>query len=125
MFEKLLTYHGGSTRFMYIYEKGTPPNLHKWDFIDPIELVCSNATKLEHNKYRCEGHIDGDKFYPSFHGDPDRGNRFWIYPKTKKLQNLRWDYYELPCNNCEMQSEGELTEFICRGHHKSYHHDGR
>jgi hypothetical protein len=33
----MLTYHGGSERFMYIYDSNdSPPNLHKWDFIDPI-----------------------------------------------------------------------------------------
>ncbi len=123
--QKLMTYHGGSTRMMFLYDpKDSPPNLHKWDFIDPINYVCSNATMVGNKKYRCEGHVDGDKFYPTFHGDPDRDHRFWIYPLDKPLGNIKWDYYERPCDNCELQKEGELIEFICKGHHQSYHENG-
>ncbi len=86
--QKVLTFHGGSTHMMYLYDSNDSiPNLHKWDFIDPINYVCSNFTKLDKKTYRCEGHVDGDKFYPSFHGDPDHDHRFRIYPPDKLLGN--------------------------------------
>jgi len=70
---------------MYIYDKGEPPALNKWDFIDPVTQVCSNATLVSNAggvaKYRCEGHPDGDKLQPSYHGDPEREHRFWVYSR--------------------------------------------
>lgn len=87
---------------MYIYKPNySPANLHKWDFIDPVEYVCSNVKSIDGFKYQCLGHLDGDKLYPTYHGIPENGNRFWIYPRDKPLPDPRWDFYELPCNHCE------------------------
>ena len=36
-----------------------------------------------------------EKFY---HGDPNRDNHFWVYPRYKPLQNPDWDTYDL-CDN--------------------------
>lgn len=55
------SYHGRSDRCMFFYDdEDDAENLHKWDFTDPIEFVCSNNTKIKEDVYRCEGHEDGD-----------------------------------------------------------------
>ncbi|CAF1647274.1 unnamed protein product [Rotaria magnacalcarata] len=39
-----------------------------------------------------------EKFY---HGDPNRDNNFWVYPRDKPVQNPDWDTYDASylCNN--------------------------
>ena len=104
---RVLSYHGGSDRRMYFYKTNdNPPNLHLWDFIDPVDLVCSNHKKITNNSYQCCGHEDGDKMYPSYHGMPHEGSRlFFLYPKTQKLPNPQWDFHDMICNNCEQLEE--------------------
>ncbi|CAF5027916.1 unnamed protein product, partial [Rotaria sp. Silwood1] len=38
------------------------------------------------------------KFY---HGNPNRNNNFWVYPRNKQLEVLQWDTYNADdlCNN--------------------------
>ncbi|CAF1682302.1 unnamed protein product [Rotaria magnacalcarata] len=40
-----------------------------------------------------------EKFY---HGDLNRDNNFWVYPRDKPVQNPDWDTYDASdlCNNC-------------------------
>ncbi|CAF3091237.1 unnamed protein product [Rotaria sp. Silwood2] len=62
-----------------------------------------------------------EKFY---HGDPNRGNHFWIYPTGKELVTHRWDAYDPSeiCNNCTLideDSDTELKEYQCNGHDKA------
>ena len=123
----MASYHGTRNRKMFFYDTPDPPNLHKWDFIDPIKYVCSNYTQIEEDVYVCDGHEDGDKFYPSYHGDPERENRFWAYQENKKLINPEWDFYSdsIPCNNYEILKEGNTIEMQCRGHHQSFHPNGK
>jgi len=92
---------------MYFYKTNdNPPNLHLWDFIDPVDLVCSNHKKITNNSYQCCGHEDGDKMYPSYHGMLHEGSRlFFLYPKTQKLPNPQWDFHDMICNNCEQLEE--------------------
>ncbi|CAF1529941.1 unnamed protein product, partial [Rotaria magnacalcarata] len=43
--------------------------------------------------------VMSEKFY---HGDPNRDNNFWVYPRDKPVQNSDWDTYDASdlCNNC-------------------------
>jgi len=53
-----------------------------------------------------------------FHGDPSRGNKFWIYPKRQRLVTPRWDTHLTPqefCSNCIRWGRGS-SEWICLGH---------
>lgn len=86
---------------MFIYDKPDAPNIHKWDFIDPIDFICSHHKQHGKNKFECLGHPDGDKLYPAFHGDPYREHKFWLYPRHLDLVDPRWDHYTVPCNHCE------------------------
>ena len=98
-----MSFHGGNDHRMYIYKpKDSPPNIHKWDFVDPVERICSNFKKVKSNSYECMGHEDGDFNYPSHHGLFDKNDTiFYVYPRSKKLVDPRRDYYEIICNNCE------------------------
>lgn len=88
---------------LYLYEKNASiPNLHKWDFVDSPQFICSNHQKHNDRVYECLGHEDGDYFYPSFHGDPTRSNKLWIYPLYRDLVTSAWDFYKLPCSSCKM-----------------------
>ncbi|CAF4041207.1 unnamed protein product [Rotaria magnacalcarata] len=44
-----------------------------------------------------------EKFY---HGDPNRDNNFWVYPRDKPVQNPDWDTYDASylCNNWIVQN---------------------
>ncbi|CAF4288301.1 unnamed protein product, partial [Rotaria magnacalcarata] len=37
----------------------------------------------------------------SYHGDFNRDNHFWVYPRYKPLQNPAWDTYDVSdsCDN--------------------------
>ncbi len=98
-----MSFHGCPVHRMYMYKpKDNPPNLHIWDFVDPVERVCSNHRKIKNNTYECMGHEDGDFMYPSHHGIPIKGEYiFNVYPRSKKLDNPRSDFYEIICDNCE------------------------
>ena len=41
-----------------------------------------------------------DKIF--YHGN--KNNNFYIYPKTKKRRDKRWDFYHNICSNCELLS---------------------
>jgi hypothetical protein len=103
----VLSYHGGGDRRMYIYKsKESPPGLHICDYVDPVERICSNHKKIKNNSFECQGHEDGDFMYPSYHGLPSKGERiFFVYPRSKKLEDPRRDFYDLICNNCEQLEE--------------------
>ncbi|CAF4741393.1 unnamed protein product [Rotaria sp. Silwood1] len=56
-----------------------------------------------------------------YHGDPDRNNHFWVYPKNKELITPRWDTYKASdlCDNCtylDKDSESEIETYQCNGH---------
>mgnify|MGYP006082591653 CR=1 FL=1 len=61
--------------------------------------------------------------YSGFHGDPSRGNTFWVYPKSCPLVTPRWDTYNANkfCGNASFVRDtgGGIKEFICLGHCKS------
>eukprot|EP00347_Sterkiella_histriomuscorum_P015209 403357899 len=122
------SYHGNRGRIFYLYRPDqNPSNLNLWDFTDPVDRVCSNAKKINDTQYICQGHEDGDIFYTTYHGDPEREHNFWIYPPTRTLLNPEWDSYQLICDHCEQQEDGEIdqpTRFKCLGHHKTYHSNG-
>lgn len=124
----MTSYHGDRDHSMFIHDdEDDAKNLHDWDFIDPIKYVCSNNSKIKKDVYRCDGHEDGDKLYPSYHGDPERGHRFWVYPDDQEIENSDWDFHndDIPCTRYERGDDNDdADEFICQGHHKSYHTSG-
>ena len=61
--------------------------------------------------------------HSGFHGDPSRGNTFWVYPRNRRLATVRWDTYDAEgfCANASFvrNTGGGIKEFICLGHYKS------
>lgn len=58
-----------------------------------------------------------------YHGDPDRDNHFWVYPKDKELITPHWDTYKASdiCDNCthiDTDSNTEIETYQCNGHDK-------
>ncbi|CAF4574602.1 unnamed protein product, partial [Rotaria sp. Silwood2] len=59
--------------------------------------------------------------YQIYHGDPDRENNFWVYPKEKALVNSRWDAYDPShlCNDFTLLDNNLFTgvrRYKCNGH---------
>lgn len=58
-----------------------------------------------------------------YHGDPDRDHNFWVYPKTKSLNNSLWDTYNASdlCDNHTFLDKSHFTgreRYQCNGHEK-------
>ncbi|CAF1437642.1 unnamed protein product [Rotaria sordida] len=56
-----------------------------------------------------------------YHGDSNRDNHFWVYPKDKELITPRWDTYKASdiCDNCthiDTDSESQIETYQCNGH---------
>lgn len=58
-----------------------------------------------------------------YHGDPNRGHKFWVYPKDKKLVNARWDTHEDAGTFCTHKKHvfcgdqlSRIQEYQCLGH---------
>ena len=56
-----------------------------------------------------------------YHGDPNRDNHFWVYPKNKTLTNKLWDTHNLKefCNNYKYLHtflNCNVDEYKCLGH---------
>ena len=102
----MYSYHGNKERHLYIHTKGNkvPNNLHISGFVDPIEMVCSNYGHVDKNTYICEGHENGDIYYPSYHGHPSKNYSFWVFSDENNIKNPRWQFHEesVPCNNYEL-----------------------
>lgn len=59
----------------------------------------------------------------TYHGDPNRQHRFWVYPKGQPLVDARWDAHEPNhlCNNytlVEGNPSGGLQTYQCKGHQR-------
>jgi hypothetical protein len=67
----------------------------------------------------CSGHA-ALELHTTYHGDPSRGNKFWVYPKKKQLATARWDFRINPCNNSKKLSGvfASIDEYECLGHNK-------
>ena len=55
------------------------------------------------------------------HGDPGREYRFWVYPKSKKLVDKRWDTHQHPSSFCSKyrvvrRLDTGVFECQCLGH---------
>jgi hypothetical protein len=84
------TYHGDPEREHKFWKYDKKEKLHnylKWDFVDDISNVCSNSRHLGDKDYSCNGHGKGDYLAPTFHGDPSRDHKFWVYPMELEIQN--------------------------------------
>jgi hypothetical protein len=55
------------------------------EFDDDLHFICSDHKHKGDNYYKCNGHSKGDYLMPTFHGDPTRENKFWVYPSEVKL----------------------------------------
>jgi hypothetical protein len=102
-----LTYHGDAKRShkFWIGEQNVTPldNYLKWDFCDPASLVCSHHSHEGGMEYRCLGHSKGDLLVPTFHGDPSRSHKFWVFPLQHPLKNPEYDFRSpLICNNFKL-----------------------
>ena len=58
-----------------------------------------------------------------YHGDPNRGNCFWVYPANQRLIDSRWDVYDPYhlCNNfvaMDTKQPYEVRTYRCNGHPK-------
>ena len=54
-----------------------------------------------------------------YHGNPSRGNSFWVYPRGKALEVSRWDTHDAAsfCSHSRRDGqEGDLTKYTCLGH---------
>lgn len=56
-----------------------------------------------------------------YHGDPQRENRFWVYPKDMCLLNKKWDTHNIDdfCCNYKYQHtfiDLNVSEYKCLGH---------
>lgn len=61
------------------------------------------------------GYVGND----GFHGDPERGHEFWVYPSGKKLVTDQWDTYSADtfCSNHKfMRRHGDVCQHQCLGH---------
>jgi hypothetical protein len=79
------SYHGDPERehrFWRYRKEDNPPNFMKWDFKQKGKHVCSNVEKLNDGEFRCKGHDRGCHLLPSYHGDPNRHYRFWVYKQN-------------------------------------------
>jgi len=97
----------------------------KWDFVDNIEFICSHHSHEGGNEYKCHGHSRGDYLVPTFHGDPSRNYKFWVYPMGKDIVNVQWDFRTPDiCNNhAHVSNHDGIEEYECRGHSVTYHGD--
>jgi hypothetical protein len=89
------TYHGDPTRehkFWKYDAHESLGNFLKWDFVDNVEFVCTNHTHNGGNEYSCKGHSKGDELVPTFHGDPSRSYKFWVYPSDREIVTPQWDF---------------------------------
>ena len=99
-----LTFHGDPHDGHKFHTYPTSHSIDKmghWDYYDEVHNICSHHEVLTPGrKYKCLGHSEGDHLYPTFHGDPARGRKFWVYPKDRKLVTHLWDF-RTPnvCNN--------------------------
>jgi hypothetical protein len=62
-----------------------------------------------------------------FHGNPSRGNSFWVYPRGKALEVSRWDTYDAAsfCSHSRRDGqEGDLTKYTCLGHRDLIYKNG-
>jgi hypothetical protein len=57
----------------------------------------------------------------TFHGDPKRNQRFWVYPAKDNIITPQWDFRVNPCNNSKKLSGifSSKDEYQCLGHHSS------
>jgi len=96
----------------------------KWDFKDHPNLICSNHQHTGGDGYKCNGHDYGDYLIPTYHGDKNRDNKFYVYEDPKRIENPAWDFSYLPCTNpVFMDHYDGLDEYRCLGHHLTYHGD--
>lgn len=51
-----------------------------------------------------------------YHGDRSRESNFYIYPQSKTLVDMKWDYYVSPCCNSEFVCGGDISVHKCLGH---------
>jgi hypothetical protein len=89
------TYHGDPSRDHKLWKYDNSAHLEnflKWDFVDDINFVCSNNSHEGGSEYKCHGHSRGDYLVPTFHGDPSRNYKFWVYPMGKDIVNVQWDF---------------------------------
>ena len=94
-----------------------------------VEFKCLGHHKSYHNSGRicsdrdiCLGHAThpvGMEW--TFHGDPKRNQRFWVYPAKDNIITPRWDFRVNPCNNSKKLSGifSSKDEYQCLGHHSS------
>jgi len=86
------TYHGDPARdhffWKHHHDSVDVHHLPPWDTIDHAHLVCSHhEEETPGHAYRCKGHSAGDYRLPTFHGDPSRGHKFWVYPHHREIVN--------------------------------------
>lgn len=125
-----LKFHGDPERehkfWIYSFNGKAPENYQKWDFVDDHRFVCTHHQHNGNNEYKCLGHSKGDPLVPTFHGDPSRGHKFWVYPLDKKVITPQWDFRTPDiCNN--KRSDGKngdgIEEYTCMGHSITFHGD--
>ena len=83
--------------------------------------------KKRHLTEMIEDEADGPVYdsskqiYDGFHGDPTRGNLFWVYPKYKPIITRRWDTHvkalSFCCNAEYVTTMGNnVASWRCKGH---------
>lgn len=96
---------------------------------EPTKFICLGHHKKYHSngvlcsgETQCPGHSRADNEW-SFHGDPNRDHKFWIYPKKSNIVIPRWDFRVNPCSNAKLIKSSMFTcwaEYQCLGHHSSH-----
>jgi hypothetical protein len=59
----------------------------------------------------------------TYHGDPNYGHYFRVYPKNERLVNSQWDTYDPTdlCNNFtyfDINPSNQIRTYKCNGHPK-------
>jgi hypothetical protein len=80
---------------------------------------------VEKNKrlkeYECLGHrkVNVNTKNATYHGDPSRLNRFWVYPKDLNIVTPKWDFrspYECGKFKLIKKNDSGVVEYECLGH---------
>jgi hypothetical protein len=122
-----MTFHGDKHHnFKHVNKHSQHDHLNRINFIDEPKFICSNRERVGDNEYVCLGHGKGDHLFPTFHGDPEREFKFWVYPDSKKLVTPRWDFRVSDvCNHHQFveNKEDGIKEYRCMGHSQTFHGD--
>ena len=86
-------------------------------------MVISDAVdyKFTHSHMHTHAHMYALRQKMSYHGDPNRDHKFWVYPKGSKLPNPKWDTHDAKslCDNHQYVFHHIFTgvhEYRCGGH---------